>query len=40
MDNIVSSPDLFDDLHTKAINFFGTVRPNQKGMSSDSGNET
>jgi hypothetical protein len=32
MDNVFSSPDLFDDLHTKAINCCGTVRPNQKGM--------
>jgi hypothetical protein len=28
MDNSVSSPDLFDDLHTVAINCCGIVRPN------------
>jgi hypothetical protein len=28
MDNSFSSPDLFDDLHIKAINCCGTVRPN------------
>jgi hypothetical protein len=28
MDNFFSSPDLFDDLHTKAINCCGTVRLN------------
>jgi hypothetical protein len=37
MDNFFSSPDLFDDLHTKAINCCGTVRPNQKGMPRDFG---
>jgi hypothetical protein len=37
MDNVFSSPDLFDNLHTKAINCYGTVRPNQKGMPSDFG---
>jgi hypothetical protein len=35
MDNLFSSPDLSDDLHTKAINCHGTVRPNQKGMPRD-----
>jgi hypothetical protein len=30
-------PDLFDDLHMKAINCCGTVRSNQKGMPSDFG---
>jgi hypothetical protein len=28
----VFSPDLYNSLHTKAINCCGTVRPNQKGM--------
>jgi hypothetical protein len=37
MDNVFSSPDLFDDLHMKAINCCGTVRPNQKGITSDFG---
>jgi hypothetical protein len=32
-----SSPDLFDDLHTRAINCCGTVRPNRKGMPRDFG---
>jgi hypothetical protein len=32
MDNFVSSPALFDDLHTKTINYCGTVRPNTTGM--------
>jgi hypothetical protein len=30
MDNFLSSPDSFDDLHMKAINCCGTVRPNRK----------
>jgi hypothetical protein len=37
MDNFFSSPDLFDYLHTKAINFCGTVRPNRKEMPRDFG---
>jgi hypothetical protein len=37
MDNVFSSPDLFDNLHTKAINFCDSVRPNRKGMPSDFG---
>jgi hypothetical protein len=37
MYNFFSSCDLFDDLHTKAINCCGTVRPNQKAMPSDFG---
>jgi hypothetical protein len=37
MDNFFSSPELFDDLHTKAINCCGTVRPNHKGMPRDFG---
>jgi hypothetical protein len=37
MDNFFSSPYLFDNLHMKAINCCGTVRPNQKGMPSDFG---
>jgi hypothetical protein len=31
------SPDLFNDLHIKAIHFCGNVRPNQKVMPSDFG---
>jgi hypothetical protein len=38
-ENVFSSPDLSDDLHTKAINFCGTVRPNKKGMTRDFGTE-
>jgi hypothetical protein len=30
--NFFSSPDLFDDLHTRVINCCGTVRQNCKGM--------
>jgi hypothetical protein len=30
-ENFFSSPELFDDLHTKVINCCGTVRPDQKG---------
>jgi hypothetical protein len=36
IDNL-SSPDLPNDSHMKAINCCGTVRPNQKGLSNDSG---
>ena len=32
MDNFVSSPTLFDDLHTKTVNCYGTGRPNRKGV--------
>ena len=32
MDNFVSSPALFDNLHTKTINYCGTLRPNRMGM--------
>jgi hypothetical protein len=32
MGSFFSSPDLFDDLHTRAINCCGTVRQNCKGM--------
>jgi hypothetical protein len=32
-----SSPDLFNDLHTTAINSCGTVRPDRKVMPSNSG---
>jgi len=32
MDSFFSSPALFDDLHTKTINFCGIVGPNRKGM--------
>jgi hypothetical protein len=31
-DNFLSSPDLFDNLHTGAIECCGTVRQNLKGM--------
>jgi hypothetical protein len=34
---IFSSPDLFNDLHTKAITCYGTVIQNQKRMPRDSG---
>jgi hypothetical protein len=34
MDHFFSSPDLFDDLHSKTINCCGTVRPNRKGSRS------
>jgi hypothetical protein len=37
MNNFFSSPDLFDDLHMKAINCCGTVKPNRKVMPSDFG---
>jgi hypothetical protein len=37
MHNFFSSPDLFDDLHTKDINCYGTEGPNQKGMPSNFG---
>jgi sorbitol-specific phosphotransferase system component IIBC len=37
IDNAFSSPELFDDLHTKVINCCGTVRPNRKGMPRDFG---
>jgi hypothetical protein len=37
VDNFLSSPGLFDDLHMKAINCCGTVRMNRKGMPSDFG---
>jgi hypothetical protein len=35
MNNFLSSLDLFDNLHTKAINCCGTVRLNRKGMPQD-----
>jgi hypothetical protein len=35
MDNIFSSPELFNDLVTKQIYCCGTVRPNRKGMPQD-----
>jgi hypothetical protein len=40
VDNVFSSLDLFDDLHTRAINCCGIVRQNCKGMLGDSGNKT
>jgi hypothetical protein len=39
LDNLFSSPDLCDNLYTKAINSCGTVRPNDKGMPSNFGNK-
>jgi hypothetical protein len=33
MDNLFSSPDIFDDLYTVDINYCGTVRQNCKQMS-------
>jgi len=38
-DNFVSSPALFDDLHTMTINYCGTVRPNRTGMSKNFGHK-
>jgi hypothetical protein len=35
MDNFFSSSDLFDNLHMKAINCWGTIGQNQKGMPND-----
>jgi hypothetical protein len=32
MDNLFSSPNLFDDLRKKKINCCGTFRPNRKGI--------
>jgi hypothetical protein len=40
MDNFFSSADLFDDLHTRALNFCDTVRQIHKGMSGDFNNKT
>jgi hypothetical protein len=37
MDNYFSSPNLFDNLHMKARNCCGIVRPKRKGMPSDFG---
>jgi len=34
MDSFLSSPYLFDDLHTRCVNCYRTVRQNCKGMSS------
>jgi hypothetical protein len=31
VDNLLSSPGSYDDLHMKAINCYGTVTSNQKG---------
>jgi len=39
MDNFVSSPALFDDLHTMTIKYCGTVRPNRTGMSKNFGHK-
>jgi hypothetical protein len=35
MDNVLSSPDLFDDLTKKKINCRRAIRPNRKGMIQD-----
>jgi hypothetical protein len=32
MDNFITSPDIFDDLHTRFINCCRNVRQNYKGM--------
>jgi hypothetical protein len=32
MESFFSSPALFDNLHTKTINYCGIVRPNRIGM--------
>jgi hypothetical protein len=34
-DSFISSSELFDDLHNKAINCCGTVRQNRRGMPTD-----
>ena len=39
MNSFFSSPALVDDLHTKTINYCGTVRPNRKGMPEDFGHK-
>jgi hypothetical protein len=40
MDNFFSSTALFDDLYTKTINCYGTVRPNREGMPKNFGHKT
>jgi len=37
MDNLFSSPSLFDDMDRRKINSCGTVRPNRRDMPSDFG---
>jgi hypothetical protein len=37
MDNFLSSPASFDDLHTMTINCCGTVRPDKKKMPQNFG---
>lgn len=37
MDKCLSSSDLYDDLQTKKINCYGSVRPKWKGMMCDCG---
>jgi hypothetical protein len=37
IDSFFSCHDLLYDIHMKALNYCGTVRPNQKGMPSDLG---
>jgi hypothetical protein len=32
MDNFFSSPDIYDNLHTRVINYCGTARQNHKGI--------
>jgi hypothetical protein len=39
MDSFFSSPDLFENLTKKKINYCETVRPNRKGMPQDLGRE-
>jgi len=40
LDNLFSSPELFDDLVRKQIYCCGTVRPNRRGMPQDPGLKT
>ena len=39
MDSFCSSPALFEDLHTKAVNCYGTVRSNRRGMPKNFGHK-
>jgi hypothetical protein len=40
MDSLFSSPGIFDDLHTRAVNCCGTVKQNCKGMPGGFDNKT
>jgi hypothetical protein len=40
LDIFFSPLDIFDDLHTRAINCCGTVRQKNKGIQGDFGNKT